>query len=123
MDGGMIMKTNLVRSTFIAIIIVSVSLFGVPGAWSHGKATQIVPESLTVKAGGKLKVTVNGLVDTKTAIFRLTGMFGKFELGEFKISSDDFTQVLEIPADVSPGSYRLTVEGGDKSAKVVININ
>lgn len=119
----MLMKTYFVRFTFIAIIIVGVSLFGASAAWSHGEATQIVPESLTAKAGGKLNVTVNGLVGTKTAVFRLTGMFGKFELGEFKISSDDFTQVLEIPADVPPGSYRLTVEGGDKSAKAVININ
>jgi hypothetical protein len=55
--------------------------------------------------------------------FRLTGMTGKYELGEFPISGDDFTQVLKIPADAPPGSYRLTVEGGDKSAKVVITIN
>jgi hypothetical protein len=85
--------------------------------------TNIVPESLNVKAGSQLKVTVNGLVGTKTAIFTLTGMFGKFELGEFQIESDDFSQVLDIPTDVPPGSYRLTVEGGKKSAKVVININ
>jgi hypothetical protein len=50
-------------------------------------------------------------------------MTGKYELGEFPISGDDFTQVLKIPADAPPGSYRLTVEGGDKSAKVVITIN
>ena len=117
------MKSYIIRLSLISIIILGVTQFEIPAAWSHGEGTQIVPESLTVKAGGKLKVTVNGLVGTKTAIFRLTGMFGKFELGEFKISSDDFTQVLEIPADVPPGSYRLTVEGGDKSAKVVININ
>ena len=117
------MKTLLIRSTFIVIIIVGVALSGVPAAWSHGVGTQIIPESLTVKVGGKLKVTVNGLMGAKTATFQLTGMFGKFELGEFKINSDDFTQVLEIPADVPPGSYRLTVEGGGKSAKVVVNIN
>ena len=117
------MKTYFVRFTFIAMLIVSLSLIAAPAAWSHGEGTQIVPESMTVKAGGKLKVTVNGLEGAKTAIFRLTGMFGKFELGEYKISGDDFTQVLEIPADVPPGSYRLTVEGGEKSAKVVVNIN
>jgi hypothetical protein len=82
-----------------------------------------VPASLTVKAGSELKVTVNGLVGTKTASFRLTGIFGKYELGEFPISSDDFTQVLAIPTEAPPGSYRLTVEGGGKSAKVVISVN
>jgi hypothetical protein len=44
-------------------------------------------------------------------------------LGQFPVSSDDFTQVLELPADLPSGSYRLTVEGGGKSAKVVITIN
>jgi hypothetical protein len=92
-------------------------------AWGHGEGTRIVPESLSVKSGSELKVTVNGLVDTKTAIFHLTGLSGKYKLGEFPISSDDFTQVLKIPADAPPGSYRLTVEGGGKSAKVVITVN
>jgi hypothetical protein len=92
-------------------------------AWSHGEGTRIIPASLTVKSGSELEVKVNGLVGTKTATFRLTGMTGKYELGEFPISSDDFTQVLKIPADAPPGNYRLTVEGGDKSAKVVITIN
>lgn len=91
--------------------------------WAHGEGTKIVPESLTIKAGSTLKVTVNGLTDTKTATFRLTGISGKFELGEFPISSDDFSQELEIPAGIPPGNYRLTVEGGSKSAKVVVNIN
>ena len=91
--------------------------------WAHGKGTKIVPATLNVKAGADLEVTVNGLVGTKTATFRLTGMFGKFELGEYEISSDDFTQVLKIPANAQPGSYRLTVEGGGKSAKVVITVN
>ncbi len=91
--------------------------------WAHGEGTRIVPESLSVKAGLKLTVTVSGLVGTKTASFSLTGMTGKFELGEFPITSDDFTQELQIPADLPPGSYRLTVEGGEKSSKVVINVN
>ena len=92
-------------------------------AWAHGEGTTIVPDSLTVKSGSELQVKVNGLVGTKTATFRLTGMFGKFELGEYPISGDDFTQMLRIPADAQPGSYRLTVEGGGKSAKVVITVN
>jgi hypothetical protein len=53
----------------------------------------------------------------------LTGLSGKVDLGQFPVSSDDFTQVLELPADLPPGSYRLTVEGGGKSAKVVLTIN
>lgn len=102
---------------FCLVCIVSIS------AWAHGEGTRIVPESLTVKAGSELKVTVNGLVGAKTATFSLTGITGKYELGKFPISSDDFSQVLQIPPDISPGSYRLTVEGGGKSAKVVISIN
>lgn len=91
--------------------------------WSHGEKTSLIPETLSVKAGDKLKVDVKGLVGTKTATFHLTGLTGKFDLGQFPISSDDFMQVLEIPSDLSPGSYRLTVEGGGKSAKVVITVN
>jgi len=104
-------------------VILSLILFGAPTAWSHGEGTRIIPTSLTVKSGSDLEVKVNGLVGTKTATFSLTGMTGKYELGEFPISSDDFTQTLKIPADLPPGSYRLTVEGGEKSAKVVITIN
>ena len=91
--------------------------------WSHGDKTSIIPEALSVKAGDKLKVEVKGLADTKTATFTLTGLSGKFDLGQFPINSDDFSQILEIPSDLPPGSYRLTVEGGGKSAKVVITIN
>ena len=76
--------------------------------WSHGEKTRIIPETLSVKAGGKLKVVVEGLEGTKTATFRLTGLSEKLDLGQFPISTDDFTQVLEIPADLPPGSYRLT---------------
>lgn len=91
--------------------------------WSHGEKTSIIPETLSVKAGEKLKVEVKGLEGTKTAAFNITGLAGKIDLGQFPISSDDFTQVLEIPADLSPGSYRLTVEGGGNSAKVIITVN
>jgi len=111
---------NFVFFTFIAFCLVYIVS---SSAWAHGEGTTIVPESLTVKAGSELKVTVNGLVGAKTATFKLTGIAGKFELGTFPISTDDFSQVLQIPPDISPGSYRLTVEGGDKSAKVVITIN
>jgi hypothetical protein len=114
---------NRIKAILSAIVILFVVLFGTTMALSHGEGTSIIPASLTVKSGAELEVKVNGLVGTKTATFRLTGMTGKYELGEFPISSDDFTQVLKIPADAPPGSYRLTVEGGDKSAKVVININ
>ncbi|MGD2186057.1 MAG: hypothetical protein PVI71_08015 [Desulfobacterales bacterium] len=111
------------KATLSAMVIFSLVLFGAAAAWSHGEGTRIVPASLTVKSGAELEVTVNGLVGTQTATFRLTGMTGTYELGKFPISSDDFTQVLKIPAGAPPGSYRLTVEGGDKSAKVVITIN
>jgi hypothetical protein len=114
---------NLLKMLLTVLVIFSLVIFGATPALSHGEGTSIVPASLTVKSGAELEVKVNGLVGTKTATFRLTGMTGKYELGEFTISSDDFTQVLKIPADAPPGSYRLTVEGGDKSAKVVITIN
>ena len=116
-------KINGVEKILSVLIIISLVLFGSTTAWSHGDGTSIIPASLTVKSGTELEVKVNGLVGTKTATFRLTGMTGKYELGEFPISGDDFTQVLKIPADAPPGSYRLTAEGGDKSAKVVITIN
>ena len=110
------------KSALLAFMIISLALTWSPVVWSHGGATTIVPKSLNVKSGSELEVTVNGLLGTKTATFHLTGMSGKYELGKFQISSDDFTHVLKIPADLPPGSYRLTVEGGGKSAKVVINI-
>ena len=63
--------------------------------WAHGKGTKIVPATLNVKAGADLEVTVNGLVGTKTATFRLTGMFGKFELGEYE-QADEYLNVAEV---------------------------
>lgn len=116
-------KGKTIRFTILALLTLSVAFAWPNAGWGHGEGTRIVPASLTVKAGSELKVTVNGLVGTKTATFQLTGISGKYELGKFQISSDDFTQVLRIPADVPPGSYRLTVEGGKRSAKVVITIN
>ena len=110
------------KSALPAFMIISLVLTWSTVVWSHGEGTTIVPKSLNVKPGSELEVTVNGLMGAKTATFHLTGMSGKYELGKFPISSDDFTQVLKIPAELPPGSYRLTVEGGGKSAKVVISI-
>ena len=92
-------------------------------AFSHGDKIQIIPETLNVQSGGTLQVLINGLVRAKTAAFSLTGLSGSYDLGEFSISSDDFTQILLIPADLPAGSYRLSVEGGGNIAKVVITIN
>jgi len=108
---------------FLALIAFSITFGWLTAAWSHGDKIQIIPEKLNVRSGDKLPVKVMGLMGTKTATFNLTGLSGKYDLGQFDISSDDFTQVLEIPADLPAGSYRLTVEGGGKSAKVVISIN
>ena len=108
---------------FLALIAFSITFGWLTAAWSHGDKIQIIPEKLNVRSGDKLPVKVMGLMGTKTATFNLTGLSGKYDLGQFDISSDDFTQVLEIPADLPAGNYRLTVEGGGKSAKVVISIN
>ena len=112
-------------SHLILIVCVTAGIIFVtsPFLWAHGDSTQIIPDSLTAKAGSNLKVMVKGLVGAKTAKFNLTGISGRFELDEFSITSDDFTQVLQIPAEVPTGSYRLTVKGGKKSAKVVIHLN
>ena len=111
------------RRIFLIVVALSMSLVWNTTGWSHGDETSIVPASLSAKAGEKLKVEVKGLTGTKTATFSLTGLSGTADLGQFPISSDDFTQVLDLPSDLPPGSYRLTVEGGGKSAKVVITIN
>lgn len=116
------MKVQSVRwllTGFAALSLIAISTL----AWAHGEGVRIVPEALTVKAGSSLAVDVEGLVGTKTAHFTLTGLFGKVDLGTFSISKDDFHQVVEIPADTSPGSYRLEVRGGNKSAEIVITIN
>ena len=110
-------------ATKLAIVAICAAFFITGIALGHEDGISIVPKSLTAKSGSGFEVTVNGLVGTKTATFQLTGMFGKFDLGTFPIKSDDFTQVLQIPSDVPPGSYRLTVEGGGKNAKVVITVN
>ncbi len=111
------------RRIFLIIVALTISFAWNTTGWSHGDKTSIVPATLSARAGGQLKVEVKGLTGTKTATFSLTGLSGKVDLGQFPISSDDFSQVLEIPTDLPPGSYRLTVEGGGKSAKIVITIN
>jgi hypothetical protein len=123
-NGGKDMFTNkTTRASRLSIVAICAAFFITGIAWGHGDGTSIVPKSLTAKAGSGLEVTVSGLVGTKTATFQLTGMLGKYDLGTFPIKSDDFTQMLQIPSDVPPGSYRLSVEGGGKNAKVVITIN
>ncbi len=118
------MKIRRVNELIFLALISFTMTFGLHTAtWSHGDKIQIIPEKLNVRSGDKLQVKVMGFMRTKTATFNLTGHSGKYDLGKFDISSDDFTQVLEIPADLPAGSYRLTVEGGGKSAKVVISIN
>ena len=116
-------NVKIIKMFFVICITASLVLMGSSSVWAHGSGTKIVPQSLSMKAGSEFVVTVSGLTGSKTATFKLTGISGKFELGEFQISSDDFTQVLKIPVDLPPGSYRLTVEGGKKKAKVVINVN
>ncbi len=111
------------KRIFLALITFAIVIGLNTAVWSHGDKIQIIPEKLSVRSGENLQVKVMGLMGTKIAIFNLTGLSGKYDLGEFDISSDDFTQVLQIPADLPAGSYRLTVEGGGNSAKVVITVN
>jgi len=81
-----------------------------------------VPENLSVSSGSELKVSVNGLTGTTTAAFTLTGINGQYGLGKFPVTKDDFDQILLIPHRLNPGSYKLSVEGGGKSASVVIDV-
>ncbi len=118
------MKIRRVNKLIFLALIAFTMTFGLhTAAWSHGDKIQIIPEKLNARSGDKLQVKVMGLMGTKTATFNLTGLSGKYDLGQFDISSDDFTQILQIPADLPAGSYRLTVEGDGNSAKVVITIN
>ncbi len=57
----------------VALIIIGLVFTGTTVLWAHGGGTTIVPQSLSVKAGSELAVTVNGLTGTKTATFKLTG--------------------------------------------------
>jgi hypothetical protein len=116
-------NTKTYERILLPVLVLAISFCWITAAWSHGDKIQIIPETLSARSGGTLQVKVNGLVNTKTATFSLTGLSGKYDLGEFSISSDDFTQTLQIPSDLPAGSYRLTVEGGGNSAKTVITIN
>ncbi len=99
------MKIRRVNKLIFLALIVFTMTFGLhTAAWSHGDKIQIIPEKLNVKSGDKLQVKVMGLMGTKTAIFNLTGLSGKYDLGQFDISSDDFSQVLQIPADLPAGT-------------------
>ncbi len=112
------MNTLAISGLIFCLLTLPVAL-----VFAHGDGTSIVPATLTIKAGSELKVSVGGLTGTKMAGFKLKGMFGSYDLGKFTISSDDFDQVVMIPASVPPGSYSLSVQGGGKSAKVVVTIN
>lgn len=113
------------RITILTVTAAIISLFAFPAiqALAHGEETSIVPSALIVKAGGELNVSVGGLTGTDKATFQLKGMFGKYDLGEYPVSKDDFEQALKIPDNVPPGSYSLTVTGGKKKAKAIITVN
>jgi hypothetical protein len=68
-------KKKVLNLLLVTFVILCFAVFGLTWVWAHGEETNIIPESLNVKAGSQLKVTVNGLVGTKTATFTLTGMF------------------------------------------------
>jgi hypothetical protein len=116
-------NVNFYRRLLLIITGLVIALGVNTSVWSHGDKIQIIPEAIHTKSGATLPVKVTGLVGTKTAIFSLTGLSGKYDLGQFDISGDDFSQVLQIPEDLPSGTYRLTVEGGGNSAKIVITIN
>ncbi len=119
------MKTkNNVKSlkTVAALVFLGLLYLNV-NVYAHGGGPKIVPEELSVQAGSTLKVEVGGLTGSKSATFKLVGMFGKYDLGTYSIDSDDFSQDLLIPKDVNSGNYRLIVEGGGISAKIVIKVN
>lgn len=122
-DGGNIMD-KVKNFNFVLFISLTLTLAFAwsPAAWGDAKDTSIMLDTSTVKSGSELKVMVHGLVGAETANFRLTGMTGIYELGEFKVSNADFTQVVKIPADVPPGKYRLNVKGGKQSAKAAITV-
>jgi hypothetical protein len=115
-------KVKSFEFVLLISLTLTLALAWSPVAWGDAKDTSIMLDSSTVKSGSDLKVMVHGLVGTKTANFRLTGMTGIYELGEFEVSSADFTQVVKIPADVPPGKYRLNVKGAKQSAKIAITI-
>ena len=89
------MKNKQTYQRLILILVaLTVTVTWNSSGWSHGDETSIIPAALSVKAGARLKVEVKGLADTKTATFTLTGLSGKFDLGRYSITSDDFSQVL-----------------------------
>jgi hypothetical protein len=106
---------------FSLFLILGTCFVGVQ-VYAHGGGLKIIPKQLSVQAGSVLTVEVQGLKETKTASFKLVGMFGEQELGTYSIKSEDFTQALTIPKKVKSGSYRLIVEGGGESAKIVISV-
>ena len=80
------------RWLLVLLAIASAAFSWSTAAWAHGEATRIVPVSLSVKAGSKLEVTVNGLIGTDTATYKLTGISGKYDLGQFPIRRPDQQQ-------------------------------
>ncbi len=104
------------------ILVMLLMLFLPLPAAGHGGGPGIVPERLNVTAGSTLMVSVTGLKGADAAAFTLTGAGGAYDLGTFPVAGEDFEQGLSIPEGLSPGSYRLGVEGGGKEASTVINI-
>ena len=93
-------NVNFYRRLLLIITGLVMALAVSTSAWSHGDKIQIIPETIHTKSGAALPVRVSGLVGTKTATFSLTGLSGNYDLGQFDISSDDFSQVLQIPEDL-----------------------
>jgi hypothetical protein len=55
-------RVKMIRLILFVFVATSIVFSWSTGVRGHGEGTRIVPDSLTVKAGSDLKVTVNGLV-------------------------------------------------------------
>lgn len=108
------MKTNLIRSLFIALLV---SILSVSIAMAHGEPA-ISVEPIAATPGGSITVTGSDWEEGEVLRITLESASGVFQLGQATATKDGeeggFTATFMLASDLMPGTYlvRCVAEDG-----------
>ncbi len=114
---------NLLRVSAIAL---GLSLLGLalnpPSSLAHGGGPMMRLSQSQMPPGGMMVVEAQGFKGAKSVEVVLKGTRGDIPLGNYKVSGEDFSLNISLPADLRPGPYELIIRSGDAVAKERIRI-